>query len=107
MLQEKVETLQEEKKEEKRVDTLQGGKGGGDEMTGCRRRWRHCRAVLGKIEGLGHRHSLAGGCRHMREDLSYISSRQDFQPLQVGTFNTWWRLKEASGYYCKAHECKD
>ena len=59
MLQEKVETLQEEKKEEKRVDTLQGGKGGGDEMTGCRRRWRHCRAVLGKIEGLGHRHSLA------------------------------------------------
>ena len=57
----------------------------GEEMTGCRRRWRHCRAVLGKIESLlVHRHSLACGCRHMREDLSYISSRQDFQPLQGG-----------------------
>ena len=38
------------------LQTLQGK---GEEMTGCRRRQRHCRAVLGKIEGLGHRHSLA------------------------------------------------
>ena len=28
-----------------------------EEMTGCSRRWRHCRAVRGKIEGLVHRHT--------------------------------------------------
>ena len=28
-----------------------------EEVTGWRRRWRHCRAVRGKIEGLVHRHT--------------------------------------------------
>ena len=39
-----------------------------EEMAGQGWRWRHCRLVWGKIEGLGHRHSLAcAGCRHLRD----------------------------------------
>ena len=61
-------------------------------MAGQGWRWRHCRVVWGKIEGLGHRRSLAcAGCRHLRDvtfPFTYKKYKKNMYYKRLGVI-TW------------------